>query len=163
MTEHLCDLPAHEQVRRIKGGEISAIELLKSSLERIDAVEGRQATTEPYIPNPADLEKVHAFITVTRERAHARAESIDRKIAAGEDPGPLAGVPLAVKDNFCVRDTPSTAGWCVSGREGQLLREGHSLHRWLEDPGKFHRSLQRYAGDKFRGRRRCCRWEGQSG
>jgi len=110
MTEHLCDLPAHEQVRRIKGGEISAIELLKSSLERIDAVEGRQATTEPYIPNPADLEKVHAFITVTRERAHARAESIDRKIAAGEDPGPLAGVPLAVKDNFCVRDTPSTAG-----------------------------------------------------
>ncbi len=110
MTEHLCDLPAHEQVRRIKGGEISAIELLKSSLERIDAVEGRQATTEPYTPNPADLEKVHAFITVTRERAHARAESIDRKIAAGEDPGPLAGVPLAVKDNFCVRDTPSTAG-----------------------------------------------------
>jgi aspartyl-tRNA(Asn)/glutamyl-tRNA(Gln) amidotransferase subunit A len=110
MTEHLCDLPAHEQVRRIKGGEISAIELLKSSLERIDAVEGRQATTEPYTANPTDLEKVHAFITVTRERAHARAESIDRKIAAGEDLGPLAGVPLAVKDNFCVRDTPSTAG-----------------------------------------------------
>ncbi|MES0342852.1 MAG: amidase, partial [Anaerolineales bacterium] len=110
MTEHLCDLPAYEQVRRIKDGEISAVELLKSTLERIDAVEGRQATTEPYTPSPTDLEKVHAFITVTRERAHAQAESIDQKVAAGEDPGPLAGVPLAVKDIFCVKDTPSTAG-----------------------------------------------------
>jgi aspartyl-tRNA(Asn)/glutamyl-tRNA(Gln) amidotransferase subunit A len=110
MTEHLCDLPAHEQVQRIKDGEISADELLKATLERIDAVEGRQATTEPYTPNPTDLEKVHAFITVTRERAQAQAESVDQKIAAGEDPGPLAGVPLAVKDIFCVKDTPSTAG-----------------------------------------------------
>ncbi|MCK5318700.1 MAG: Asp-tRNA(Asn)/Glu-tRNA(Gln) amidotransferase subunit GatA, partial [Anaerolineales bacterium] len=105
MMEHLCDQPAHEQVRRIKGGEISAIELLNSTLGRIDAIEGRQATTEPYTPNPTDLEKVHAFITVTRERAYAQAESVDRKIAAGEDPGPLAGVPLAVKDIFCVKDT----------------------------------------------------------
>ena len=110
MTEHLCDLPAYEQVRRIKDGEISAIELLKSTLERIDAVEGRQATTEPSTPNPSDLEKVHAFITVTRERAYAQAEDVDQKIAAGEDPGPLAGVPLAVKDIFCVKDTLSTAG-----------------------------------------------------
>ncbi|MGB2895562.1 MAG: Asp-tRNA(Asn)/Glu-tRNA(Gln) amidotransferase subunit GatA, partial [Anaerolineales bacterium] len=60
MTEHLCDLSANEQARRIKGGEISAIELLKSTLERIDAVEGRQAATEPYTSNPKDLEKVHA-------------------------------------------------------------------------------------------------------
>ena len=110
MTDHLCDLPAHEQVKRIKDGKISAVELLKATLERIDAVEGRQATTEPYTPNATDLGKVHAFITVTRERAHAQAESVDQKIAAGEDPGPLAGVPLAVKDIFCVKDTPSTAG-----------------------------------------------------
>ena len=110
MSEHLCDLPAHEQARRIKAGEISALDLLKSTLDRIDAVEGRPATTDVYTPDPADLEKVHAFITVTRERALDQAETIDRKIAAGEDPGPLAGVPLAVKDIFCVKDTPSTAG-----------------------------------------------------
>lgn len=110
MSEHLCDLPAHEQARRIKAGELSALDLLKSTLDRIDAVEGRPATTDVYTPDPADLEKVHAFITVTRERALDQAETVDRKIAAGEDPGPLAGVPLAVKDIFCVKDTPSTAG-----------------------------------------------------
>ena len=131
--EHLCDQPAHEQVRRIKGGEISAIELLKSALERIDAIEGRQATTEPYTPNPTDLEKVHAFITVTRERAYAQAESVDRKIAAGEDPGPLAGVPLAVKDIFCVKDTPSTAGSKIL--ENFIAPYSATPVRHLEDSG----------------------------
>jgi aspartyl-tRNA(Asn)/glutamyl-tRNA(Gln) amidotransferase subunit A len=53
---------------------------------------------------------VHAFITLTADRARRQAETIDRQVATGADPGPLAGVPLAVKDIFCVRGTPSTAG-----------------------------------------------------
>jgi len=52
---------------------------------------------------------VHAFITLTAERARAQAEGIDRALAAGEDAGPLAGVPFTTKDIFCVKDTPSTA------------------------------------------------------
>ena len=52
---------------------------------------------------------MHAFITLTAERARAQAAEVDRKLAAGEDPGPLAGVPFTVKDIFCVEGTPSTA------------------------------------------------------
>jgi aspartyl-tRNA(Asn)/glutamyl-tRNA(Gln) amidotransferase subunit A len=52
---------------------------------------------------------VHAFITLTAERARAQAEAIDQKLATGEDAGPLAGVPFTTKDIFCVKDTPSTA------------------------------------------------------
>lgn len=110
MSAELCDLPAHEMVRRVKGGEISAVEILESTLARISAVEGRSPTTAPYETAPADLEKIHAFITVTEERARTQAQAVDRALANGEDPGSLAGVPLAVKDIFCVKDTPSTAG-----------------------------------------------------
>ncbi len=59
---------------------------------------------------PEDKQKIHAFITVTSDLARTQAEAVDRKIAAGEDPGELAGVPVSIKDIFCVRGTPSTAG-----------------------------------------------------
>jgi aspartyl-tRNA(Asn)/glutamyl-tRNA(Gln) amidotransferase subunit A len=65
---------------------------------------------EPGAEQPDDRSKVHAFITRTVDRARDQADAIDRRVAAGEDPGPLAGVPLAVKDIFCVRGTLSTAG-----------------------------------------------------
>jgi aspartyl-tRNA(Asn)/glutamyl-tRNA(Gln) amidotransferase subunit A len=60
--------------------------------------------------DPVDLEKVHAFVTVTKDRARSQAEAIDHAIAEGQDPGPLAGVPVSIKDIFCVQGTPSTAG-----------------------------------------------------
>jgi aspartyl-tRNA(Asn)/glutamyl-tRNA(Gln) amidotransferase subunit A len=93
----------------VREREVSAEEILESTLDRIEAVEGRSPTTGNYQPDPGDLEKIHAFITVTSERARQRAQRVDEVVAAGEDPGPLAGVPLAVKDIFCVKDTPSTA------------------------------------------------------
>ncbi len=110
MSEALCDLPARELVRLLKAGQVSAVEVLESTLQRIEAVEGRAPSSAPYRQEPADLEKIHAYITLTRDRARAQAEAVDRALAAGEDPGPLAGVPLAVKDIFCVQGTPSTAG-----------------------------------------------------
>jgi aspartyl-tRNA(Asn)/glutamyl-tRNA(Gln) amidotransferase subunit A len=110
MTNPIVDLPAHEQARRIKAGELTALELLEATFERIEAVEGRAPTTESYVLDAADLEKVHAFTSRTEARARAQAQAIDRAIAAGESTGPLAGVPLAVKDNFCVQGTASTAG-----------------------------------------------------
>ena len=106
----LCDLPALDLTRLIQLGEISAVEVLESTLGRVSAVDGRPGTLDPGdIENGGD-KKVHAFIHLTPERARAQAEQIDRQLAAGEDPGPLAGVPFTVKDIFCVQDTLSTAG-----------------------------------------------------
>ncbi len=110
MTKELCDLPAHELVRRLKRGDISSEEILDSTLARIEAVEGRSPSTAPYEAQASDLEKIHAYITLTVDRAREQARQVDQALKAGGDPGPLAGVPLSVKDIFCLRGTPSTAG-----------------------------------------------------
>ncbi len=56
-----------------------------------------------------DREKVHAFISLTASRATQQAVAVDKKIADGEDPGLLAGIPFTTKDIFCVKGTHSTA------------------------------------------------------
>ncbi len=104
----LCDLPAHILAENIRLRQVKAIDALEAALARIAAVDGDPPTLEP-----ADLDSddhVHAFITVTAERARLQAREIDRRLDAGEDVGPLAGVPFTVKDIFCVKGTPSTAG-----------------------------------------------------
>jgi len=53
----------------------------------------------------ADL---HAFLHVDGERARVVAAAVDEAVTAGRDPGPLAGVPIALKDNLCVRGVPTT-------------------------------------------------------
>jgi aspartyl-tRNA(Asn)/glutamyl-tRNA(Gln) amidotransferase subunit A len=106
----LCDLPAHELVARLKAGLISAVDILDSTFRRIDAVEGRGPSTAPYAAQPGDEARVHAYISLQRERAYKRARAVDAARARGADLGPLAGVPLSVKDIFCVEGTPSTAG-----------------------------------------------------
>jgi aspartyl-tRNA(Asn)/glutamyl-tRNA(Gln) amidotransferase subunit A len=106
----LCDLPAHILVRRLKAGEVSAVEIVESTLRRIDTVEGRAPSPEPYNQQPGDEAHVHAYISIQREAARQRAREIDAQLARGQDPGPLAGVPLSVKDIFCVEGTPTTAG-----------------------------------------------------
>jgi aspartyl-tRNA(Asn)/glutamyl-tRNA(Gln) amidotransferase subunit A len=110
MSSSLCDLTAEETARRVRTGETTAAAVLESVLARIEAVEGRAPSVEPLVPQADDRTKIHAYITRTIDRARSKAEAIDRRVARGEDPGPLAGVPLAVKDIFCVRDTLSTAG-----------------------------------------------------
>jgi len=80
----LWGLPAEELARRIRGREVSAAAALESALERT-------ARVEPL---------VHAYLEIFEEAARARAGEIDREVAAGKDPGPLAGVPVALKDNL---------------------------------------------------------------
>src|SRR5690606_19469341 len=52
--------------------------------------------------------EIHAFNTVLADEARQRAADIDAAVAAGNDPGPLAGVPVALKDNMCTRGVPTT-------------------------------------------------------
>ena len=104
------ELSAHEIADLIKSGKLSALEVTDALLDHIDRVDGAPGSLDP---STASQDKpdtsVHAFITRTSERAREQARSVDAKIAAGEDPGPLGGVPFTVKDNFCVEGTPSTA------------------------------------------------------
>ena len=76
----------------VRAGELSAVEVLDDHLARIALRES----------------ELHAFNHLTEEAARATAAEIDRRVAAGEDPGPLAGVPVAIKDNLCTEGVPTT-------------------------------------------------------
>lgn len=101
-------MTALELTRLLHEKKASAVEILHSTLQRIDKVDGRSGALDQTVTD-ADREKVHSFITLTPEQAEAQARAVDADLAAGKDPGPLAGVPFTVKDIFCVKGTPSTA------------------------------------------------------
>ena len=105
----LCDLSAVEIRKLLDEKKVSATEVLEASLARIEAVDGRPGTLDYKDETEEDAQRVHAFITHTPEMAREQAREIDRKLAAGEDAGLLAGIPFTVKDIFCVKGTPSTA------------------------------------------------------
>ena len=76
----------------VRSGERSARSVVDEHLEAI-------RSGEP---------EIHAFNLVLADEALAAADEVDRRVAAGEDPGPLAGVPVALKDNLCTRGVPTT-------------------------------------------------------
>ncbi|MGC4805235.1 Asp-tRNA(Asn)/Glu-tRNA(Gln) amidotransferase subunit GatA [Micromonospora sp. DT233] len=93
MTD-LTKLTAVEIAALVAGGEASAVEVTRAHLDRIAAVE----------------ERVHAFLHVDTDGALAAARAIDERRAAGEELGPLAGVPVAVKDVLTTKGVPTTVG-----------------------------------------------------
>ncbi|MCM8746177.1 Asp-tRNA(Asn)/Glu-tRNA(Gln) amidotransferase subunit GatA [Thermomicrobium sp. CFH 73360] len=93
MATELIRLSAGEARRLLDRREISAVELLDAHLAQIERV-------EPHI---------HAFITLTPEIARRQAEAADARIARGEGTL-LTGIPIALKDNLCTVDAPTTAG-----------------------------------------------------
>ena len=105
----LCDLSAFEIARMVREKQVTTVAVTESALARVAAVDGKSGTLEHAPLTDEDRQRVHAFITLTADLARQQAAQVDARIAAGEDPGILAGVPFTVKDIFCVQDTPTTA------------------------------------------------------
>ncbi len=93
MTD-LTRMTAAESAALIASGAASAVEVTQAHLDRIAAVDDR----------------VNAFLHVDTEGALEAARAVDARRAAGEPLGPLAGVPVAVKDVLTTKGVPTTAG-----------------------------------------------------
>ncbi|HEC08979.1 MAG TPA: Asp-tRNA(Asn)/Glu-tRNA(Gln) amidotransferase subunit GatA [Acidimicrobiales bacterium] len=85
-------MSAVEIAAKVRSGEWSAVDVLEGHLEAISARE----------------DEIHAFNLVMVEQARRAAAAVDDAVASGRDPGPLAGVPLALKDNMCTHGVPTT-------------------------------------------------------
>ncbi|HUD18377.1 MAG TPA: Asp-tRNA(Asn)/Glu-tRNA(Gln) amidotransferase subunit GatA, partial [Acidimicrobiales bacterium] len=70
----------------------------------------RAATEEALAAVEVGDADVRAFLLILPDEALAQADAIDASVAQGRDPGPLAGVPVALKDNLCTRGIPTTCG-----------------------------------------------------
>jgi len=83
---------ASEIAAGVRSGQLKAVDVLEQHLATVDA---RDA-------------EIHAFNHVMADEARQQAAAVDATVAAGDDPGPLAGVPVALKDNMCTRGIPTT-------------------------------------------------------
>ena len=88
----LLSLSAVELGTAIKEGRTTAVDAMQAVLDKIDQTE----------------EQYNCYVTVDREGALRRAEAVQKKIEAGELTGPLAGVPVAIKDNLCTEGLLTT-------------------------------------------------------
>ena len=88
----LARLTIHELHQKLVDREISALELTEAHLARIQALDGQ----------------IHAYLTVTEEQALQAARAVDARLKAGEEIAPLAGIPMALKDNLCTNGIRTT-------------------------------------------------------
>src|SRR5512132_251796 len=94
MASEIILQSAADLAHKIKSRELSAVEVAQAHLDRIAEIDG----------------EIHAFLYVDDERALATAARVDAKITAGDEVGPLAGVPLALKDILTYTGAPTTCG-----------------------------------------------------
>jgi aspartyl-tRNA(Asn)/glutamyl-tRNA(Gln) amidotransferase subunit A len=116
-TPELTRMTAAELAAAIAAGETSAVEVTRAHLDRIGAVD----------------ERVHAFLHVAPDAALAAAAAVDQRRRAGDPLGPLAGVPLALKDVFTTADMPTTCGSRIL--EGWRPPYDATITRRLRDAG----------------------------
>lgn len=96
---NLLDMTAVELSAAIKDGKTTAVEAARASLERIEEKESLY----------------HCYITLDKKRTLAQAEAVQARIEKGELNGPLAGVPMAVKDNLCTAGMLTTCASKILG------------------------------------------------
>jgi len=109
----LTELTATRLAERLSAGEVSAREVTDAHLERIAALDGVVADGDVWAAKPAEdlgSDEPHAYLAVTAAAARAQADDIDTRRSAGEELGPLAGVPLALKDVLTMTGAPTTCG-----------------------------------------------------
>lgn len=99
--------------RAVREGRLSARALVESRLERIERF------------NP----QLNAFTRILADRARRQADAVDAMVAAGKDPGPLAGVPFGVKDNYDVLGCVTTAGSIINRDLPPAARDAVLLQR----------------------------------
>ncbi len=99
MDTELTRLSAAEIAAAVRNGEVTAAEVTDAHLARIEQVEPQ----------------VRAFLHVAADQARAAARAVDERRATGAELGPLAGVPLALKDVFTTIDMPTTCGSRILG------------------------------------------------
>jgi len=113
----ICQKTVHELGEMLESGGISSLEITEAFLER----------------SIHHNEELKAFITITGDMAHSQAREADRRRAAGEGCTPLTGIPIALKDNICVKEAPCTCGSRIlesfrppyqAGVTERLLRDG---------------------------------------
>ena len=106
----LCDYSALELTRLLREKKASAVEIVESSLKRINEVDGRPGSLDKAtVLSDEDRHKVHAFITLTDEQALAQAAEIDRMLSRGRRPGSAGRRALHCKRYFLCQGHPSTA------------------------------------------------------
>ncbi len=107
----LANLDAMATAAAVRSGELKATEVLDATLARI-------AERDPAI---------NSFTTVTEGRARAEAERVDRVVADGEDPGPLAGVPVAVKNLFDIRGVVTLSGSAIDAESAPATTDAAAV------------------------------------
>ena len=88
----ICKLTVHELRQMLEERKITSEELTKQYFDRIKNVD----------------DKINSYITICEEEAINKAKEIDQKYRKGEKLGPLAGIPIAIKDNICTKDIKTT-------------------------------------------------------
>lgn len=115
---NVATFSAAELAARVRSREISATQAVDAALADIERL------------NPS----INAFTAITPERARRKAAALDRVIADGREPGPLAGVPFAVKNLFDIEGVVTLAGSMINRESAPATRDATAVQR-LEEAG----------------------------